>query len=175
LKALILSVLACCSIIVPARAQQTIVPAGSVWKYLDDGSDQGTAWRGPTFSDSSWPSGAAELGFGDGGEVTTNAAGHITYYYRNTFTVADASSITNLRARLKRDDGAIIYLNGVEVVRDNMPSGSIGPDTLAATTAADDGATFISHSFSSSALVNGDNVLTVDVHHPATTNSDISM
>src|SRR5687768_4199634 len=51
------------------RADTTFVSAGSVWKYLDNGSDQGTAWRGTSFSDSSWASGPAELGYGDAGEA----------------------------------------------------------------------------------------------------------
>src|SRR5258706_8619506 len=89
------------------QAQFSLISTGAVWKYLDDGSDQGTAWRARDFDDSAWLSGPAELGFGDGGEATTNTAGFITYYYRRSFTVFDASSITNLRARIKRDDGAV--------------------------------------------------------------------
>ncbi|MCP5056481.1 MAG: hypothetical protein GY937_07100 [bacterium] len=47
-----------------------LVPAGSTWSYLDDGSDQGTAWRDPLFDDTGWAIGPAELGYGDGGEST---------------------------------------------------------------------------------------------------------
>ena len=42
-----------------------LVPFGAVWKYLDDGSDQSNAWIAVSFDDSSWASGAAELGYGD--------------------------------------------------------------------------------------------------------------
>ena len=68
-----------------------LVPAGSVWKYLDDGSDQGTAWLAPTFDDSSWPSGPAQFGFGEADERTllrfgTNSKNkYITYYFRTYF------------------------------------------------------------------------------------------
>jgi len=158
----------------PLRAEISLISTGAVWKYLDTGTDQGTAWVAPAFADGTWASGPAELGFGDGGEATTNTAGFITYYYRHTFNVGDASSITNLRARLKRDDGAVAYLNGVEVFRDNMPAGSILFDTLAATTAADDGATFIAHNFPATGLVSGNNVFAIEVHQSATTSSDIS-
>src|SRR5688572_12546202 len=51
-------------------APLTLVPSGGTWAYLDDGSDQGTAWREPGFDDSGWSRGPAELGYGDGGEVT---------------------------------------------------------------------------------------------------------
>ena len=55
----------------PMQAQQSVlVPAGALWKYLDTGADQGTAWRTPAFNDSGWKTGAAELGYGDGDEAT---------------------------------------------------------------------------------------------------------
>jgi hypothetical protein len=44
----------------------TLVAAGSTWRYLDNGSDQGTAWRQSAFNDSAWSSGLAELGYVDG-------------------------------------------------------------------------------------------------------------
>src|SRR5205814_10702336 len=46
----------------------TYIATGSTWKYLDNGSNQGTAWRATAFSDATWASGAAELGYGDGDE-----------------------------------------------------------------------------------------------------------
>ena len=48
-------------------------------------------------------------------------------------------SPTSLSLRFKLDDGAILYLNGAEVLRDNMPTGTVGPETKATTWAADDG------------------------------------
>ena len=41
-------------------AETTLVSAGSTWKYLDNGSDQGTAWRATPFGDSDWASGSAQ-------------------------------------------------------------------------------------------------------------------
>src|SRR3954467_11519942 len=67
-----IAVLSCTALVAslkPARAE-TILPAGSVWKYLDTGVDQGTAWREPAFDDTSWAAGPAQLGFGDGDEAT---------------------------------------------------------------------------------------------------------
>src|SRR5687767_4972575 len=53
-----------------AQSTTTLVPLQSVWKYLDNGSNQGTAWRAPAFDDTSWAQGPGELGYGDGGEAT---------------------------------------------------------------------------------------------------------
>lgn len=155
-----------------ASAQTTLVSTGAVWKYLDDGSDQGTAWRDWGFDDSIWPSGAAELGFGDGDEVTTNVAGNVTYYYRHTFNVPSASTYTNLRVALERDDGAIVYLNGVEVFRSNMPTGAVSFGDFAVGNAVED--VFVYQSFSPSALSNGNNVIAVEVHQSGLTSSDVS-
>ena len=53
----------------------TLVPTGAAWRYLDNGSDQGTAWREPGFNDASWESGNAQLGYGDGDEQTVVSYG----------------------------------------------------------------------------------------------------
>ena len=45
----------------PLGASLDIIPQGSDWKYLDNGSDQGTAWRELGFDDGQWARGAAEL------------------------------------------------------------------------------------------------------------------
>src|SRR3954468_20250191 len=51
-------------------AQVKLIPYGSMWKYLDNGSNQGTAWKNISFNDTTWSSGLAELGYGDGDETT---------------------------------------------------------------------------------------------------------
>src|SRR5688572_25455760 len=73
-----------------------VIPFGATWKYLDNGSNQGTAWRNTSFNDAAWKTGAAELGYGDGDEATRVSYGssssnkYITTYFRKTV------SITNL-------------------------------------------------------------------------------
>jgi hypothetical protein len=166
-----------------ASAESSLVSTGSVWRYLDTGVDQGTAWIPPAFDDSLWPSGPAQLGFSSGpaenDEATflsrTNALGEttITFYFRHAFDVPDASLYTNLIVRLRRDDGAVVYLNGVEVFRSNMPEGPIGYATLAFL-AQDDGAGLFARPVNHSLLINGNNVLAVEVHQNAITSSDIS-
>ena len=74
----------------------TLVPAGSTWRYLDNGSNQGTAWRASGFADGGWAQGAAQLGYGDGDEATVvsygpnAAAKYRTTYFRRQFTVNTA-------------------------------------------------------------------------------------
>jgi hypothetical protein len=86
----------------PSGEQVTLVEADSIWKYLDNGPDQGTVWRDMLFDDGAWASGAAELGCGDGDEATTVSYGsngnnkHLTTYFRRTFGVVEACSCTGL-------------------------------------------------------------------------------
>src|SRR5215212_7102877 len=104
----------------------SFIPLGATWRYLDDGSNQSNAWRSINFEDDGWASGPAQLGYGDGDEATevsygTNSGNkYITTYFRQTFNVSDVSLFTNLVLNIIRDDGAVVYLNNVEVFRSNM-------------------------------------------------------
>lgn len=160
-------------------ATDTFVPVGSVWKYLDDGSDQGTAWIDPAFDDSAWSSGAGELGYGDNDETTVVSFGgqnnnkFITTYFRHTFSVANPSSYVVLRLSLIRDDGAVVYLNGVEVFRSNIGDGPVFFDSLAQN-ANGDGVPPVEGTIPPSFLRAGNNVLAVEIHQDSRNSSDIS-
>jgi hypothetical protein len=158
-----------------------VIAAGATWRYLDNGSDQGTAWREPSFDDSSWASGSAQLGYGDGDEVTVVSYGlnpldkHITTYFRHTFNVADPASFTALTMRTVRDDGAVVYLNGLEVWRSNMPAGVVTYQTVAAGIASDaDESTFFETVLDPALLQTGANVIAVEIHQEYRESSDIS-
>ena len=157
----------------------TLVPFGSVWRYLDNGSDQGTAWAGTNFNDNAWFGGPAELGYGDGDESTLVGFGpdannkYVTTYFRHSFT--NAAVFSSVTLNLVRDDGAVVYLNGVEVFRSNMPGGVINYLTFASATV---NAPQESQAFSTAVnpvlLRRGKNVLAVEVHQRDTASSDIS-
>lgn len=156
------------------------IAAGSSWKYLDNGSDQGTAWRARTFNDGAWPSGSAQLGFGDGDEATVINGGpstnrFATTYFRRAFTVSDPAAYSSLTVRLLRDDGAVVHLNGVELFRSNMPSGAVNYLTPASSVIADaDEDTFFPTSVGPAPLVTGLNVLAVEIHQANATSTDLS-
>lgn len=159
----------------------TVVAQGSTWKYKDDGSNQGTAWRAVGFDDSAWPSGAAELGYGDGDEATLVGFGpdpnnkYVTTYFRRDFQVADPALVRGLHLDLLRDDGAVVYLNGVEILRSNMPTGVIAYTTLASlSVGGGEESTFFGEEVSTALLVPGTNVLAVEVHQQSVASSDVS-
>lgn len=158
-----------------------LIPMGASWRYFDKGSDLGTSWRELHFDDSSWPSGLAELGYGDGGEATVVSYGpnvckkYITTYFRKHFTVHDASIYKSLVLRIQKDDGAVVYLNGKEVYRTNMPSGIIKYNTLAVKALNGiDEVSFEKTIIDASFLKNGDNVIAVEIHQVSPSSSDIS-
>jgi hypothetical protein len=160
----------------------TAVARGSVWKYLDNGSNQGTAWTQINFNDSSWSSGAAQLGYGDGDEVTTVGFGpdttnkYVTTYFRKSFVVNNATRFLSLFVNVLRDDGAVVYLNNVEVFRSNMPQGPVLFNTFASATVApaDETSVFYGTNVNPALLRNGTNVLAVEIHQANVTSSDIS-
>jgi len=162
-------------------ADTTLIPAGAVWKYLDNGSNQGTGWRASAFDDSAWKSGPAQLGYGDGDEATTLSYGpdssnkYITSYFRQSFSVTNPAAFLNLTLRVLRDDGAVVYINGAEVFRSNMPSGTIGYLTTASVAlGGGDETTYVTTTLSPSVLVAGTNVIAVEIHQSGGTSSDIS-
>ena len=156
-----------------AGSRSLVTPQTS-WTYLSDGSDQGTAWVAPGFDDSTWSTGDAELGYGDGDEGTSISSLGVTSYFRRSFTVTDLAELTGLTLKLQCDDGAVAYLNGVEISRSNLPAGPVTSTTpaLREVTGAEE-RSFTSLPVPVSALVAGTNVLAVEVHG-ATGSTDLS-
>jgi hypothetical protein len=151
------------------------------WRYSDATSAPPGNWNQPGFNAASWTEGAAELGYGDGDESTTLLYGSdsnnktIAYYFRKTFNISDPSAFANLAAKMVVDDGAVVYLNGQEVWRYNMPSGSIDFTTLASATISAAGeSTWNEQILPTDALVAGENVLAVEIHQAAANSSDLS-
>ncbi len=170
------SMLATLSVSLPA-ASVTFIPAGARWKYYDRMTDLGTAWRAPAYDDSSWSNGLARLGYGGDGEVTqvTSNRARITTYFRLTFTVADTNRLGALNLRLQRDDGAVLYLNGTELWRDNMSNGPVVWSTVSSNTVsgADETAWF-NRTTDPSLLRIGTNVLAAEVHQCNNNSSDLA-
>lgn len=107
------------------------------WKYHDLGEDLGSSWKESNFDDSSWSVGPAELGYGDEDENTVISYGsdeenkQITSYFRKSFEYHEVSESVTSLLKIRRDDGIVVYLNGVEIIRNNMPDGDINYNTRA--------------------------------------------
>ena len=166
--------------------QADLVPVESVWKYLDAGSSPQAGWSGTDFDDSRWKSGPRPLGYGDGDEATVIGSGrdprgkYVTMYLRHTFKVSNVRDVRNLLLGLVRDDGVAIYLNGTEVFRDNPRPGA-GPDDYAPARIAGENDKIPEESewrvsyfpLKAGLLVEGDNILAVEIHQDARDSSDV--
>ena len=159
----------------------TLVVKGSSWKYLDEGTEPAGEWVEAGFDDSSWEEGPAQLGYGDGDEQTIVDYGpdendkYITTYFRHSFNIGDTSRYKEMNLKLLRDDGALVYLNGQEVIRSNMPDGEISNYTYASeyiSGAAE--SNFEEFVVDKEHFVNGENILAVEIHQSYFTSSDIS-
>jgi len=162
-----------------AHGQTTIIPQGTTWKYYDKGN-LNTSWRSLSFNDATWKSGLAQLGYGDGDEATVVSFGtnpskkYITTYFRRVVAISNPATYKNFTLNLKRDDGAVVYINGVERFRTNMPTGSISGNTKASTSASDDGNNWQTVTLATSVFANGNNAICVEIHQFSSTDPDIS-
>ncbi len=155
---------------------QPLVKAGSTWRYHAKNQNLGDRWSQSGFSDSDWPSGPAQLGFGEKDEATLIPATkplQPTVYFRRAFEVSSPLDFSSLVLRLVRDDGAVVFINGKRVMSDNMPDGPVTFGTLALANGEDENAW---HEFRLRPdwLTTGLNVLAVEVHQVSLTSSDLS-
>jgi len=165
----------CALFTVGVCAGAELVPQGSAWRYLDDGSDQSTAWREADFDDGGWKSGRGQFGYGDGDEVTQLEVSQTTYYFRHTFNLEAVPDLDSVSLDLLYDDGAIIYLNGQEVHRtDLMPEDKNVSYNQTTSRPSRDNATDENVAVPTSLLVKGSNLVAVEVHNQSTKSSDIS-
>lgn len=142
----------------------------SIWSYHDSGINLGTDWKNSNYVDTTWPFYFGKFGYGDGNEKTLLNYGsnpsnkQITTYFRKNFTIQDSSTIDSLLFRILVDDGAVVYLNGNEIFRKNMPNGTISYNTTANNSIyGTDEDTYFEHRIGAK-LRNGINTLAVEVH-----------
>ncbi len=149
------------------------------WKYNDTGTDLGTAWRSPSYNDASWSSGPGMLGSSRGVSISeplrtslSSASGKSAFYFRCRFNYDTNLEVSTIQLSHLIDDGAVFYLNGVEVYRYNMPSGTISYSTPSANNILD--ATFEGPvEIPLNDFQPGENVMAVEVHNSNTGSPDM--
>ncbi|WP_121667971.1 alkaline phosphatase PhoX [Mesonia aquimarina] len=159
--------------------QNILIATGSSWKYNDNGTDLGTSWKDVSYNDASWSTGNAIFGYGDGIESTTIDYGsdgnnkYPTYYFRKEIQVTNASSLGDLLFKVMKDDGAIVYLNGTEVARLNMPAGTVTYNTYASNAIGGSSEETFHQIPTANTLQNGTNVVAVEIHQGDAGSSDL--
>lgn len=150
-------------------ASLTVFNTASNWRHNITGTDQGTAWRTLTSpSNLAWPNGTAPFGFGMS-QTTTIASNIVTHYFLKTVNIASPGLYTSFNFTISYNDGAVVYVNGVEVRRLNMPAGTVSFGTLASTVNTTTNQTL---SVPSSYFTPGNNVIAVEVHQQVQNSTD---
>lgn len=155
-----------------AAANQTLLSDASTWSYyFDNATPVGTDWNQSTFDATAWRTGAAPLGWGSG-PITTNIdipAGQtrtLTSYFKRSFDLSSPNAFSTYTLTTRADDGIVVYVNGVEVGRANMPTGLVtaGTYALSAPNTATAIASPVVIAIPKALLVAGSNSVSVEVH-----------
>jgi hypothetical protein len=161
--------------------ETTLVPLiakGSLWRYWDQGTLPAADWAASTYDDSAWPEAVGPFGYGDTHIVTTVSYGsnasakHLTTWFRQTLDITGVDQLAEVRGGLLRDDGGVVYVNGVEVYRNNMPGGAVLPTTPASSSVTNE-TTYVSFLIPLSLVVEGPNLIAVEVHQATADSSDL--
>ena len=165
----------------------TIVSLDALWRYNESGESLAGGWQQTAHSVAgNWQQGQGLLGFETTPQAisepilttlnspTSNSPYVLTYYFETDFTLTqnELDAIDSLQIRHIIDDGAVFYLNGVEFLRPNMPSGTVTSTTLASS-AVSDATLSNSVTIPKDQLVAGVNRLSVEVHQIAQGSFDI--
>ncbi|MBP1530541.1 MAG: CotH kinase family protein [Bacteroidaceae bacterium] len=160
----------------------TLVEQESDWDFYDQGSLDGEDWTSLNYSTSEWSNGQAPLGYFVGGDRYTNTyldygssteQKRPTYYFRHDFSLSEVPTSEDVfTLNYTIDDGFIVYVNGTEAGRYNMPSGTVTYDSYATSYAHGNPDTG-SMQLDASLFRRGRNVIAVEVHNNAANSTDV--
>lgn len=160
-----------------------LIPPNAAWKYATPSSAPAANWKAAGFNDATWSSGIAPLGYNDptlhldcatlldyGGNPTNR---YPSAYFRKTFHVVNPSVVTGLLVKARINDGMVVYLNGNEVLRQNLPPGAIGHTTLASMDVPP--TLWTTNLLPTAGLSPGANTLAVEVHQASVASPSLIM
>jgi len=150
-----------------------LIAKGDTWSYNDSGSNLGTAWIANDYDDSSWSTGAAPLGYSYS-DIKTTISKRLTNYFRKHFNVDKSGNIKNIKMQLRREDAALVYINGKQVINSNLPVDGVTSSTSSYQTMSSvSGQIYLTYTIDPDDLVDGDNVIAVEIHQSSASSSDL--
>ena len=160
---------------------ESIITANQTWNYIVPTTEPNASWRSPGAALTGWLSGVGGIGFGDGDDGTTIGTS-TSVYLRKTFNLTNVNDIKRLILYMDYDDGFVAYINGVEIARANLgTTGVLTPfNTLSTSHEANGYQGLAIDDFEinltqlSNLLVNGENVLAIQVHNTAANSTDLT-
>lgn len=164
-------------------AAANLIQAGSDWAYLDNGTDQGAAWRDLSFDDSAWATNPAPLGYGGINGLPEGVATNISYgtdaaqkytttYFRRKLQIADLGQFNLFRFKIHADDGVLVFVNGVEVVRDGFNAETTVNFNTLSDFSGNEGV-FDEFEIAPGFFVEGTNLIAVELHQRTSNSNDL--
>lgn len=161
----------------PRDVRLVAIDSTTPWKFDESKVNRaGTPWTALDFNDAAWRSGAPLLARETAALPepirTPLTLGATTYYFRHQFNFPGSPQGAQVKLNVVIDDGCVVYLNGVEVLRLRMPAGAVTYDTFASQNVGD---AVYEGPFDIPAqhLTAGENVLAVEVHQSNASSSDV--
>ncbi|HEU0011120.1 MAG TPA: lamin tail domain-containing protein [Verrucomicrobiae bacterium] len=121
-----------CETAPPPPPTVNLMPMTSTWRWHENTNLDGVNWQASAFNDSGWLSGQALFGTATvtiGGQPTRTAmtadVARVTRYFRSSFVVPTNLNPNALQFYYILDDGMVVYVNGAERARYNMPQGTV--------------------------------------------------
>jgi hypothetical protein len=158
-----------------------LIPSNSVWRYLVTASAPAATWKTNAFDDTTWATGQSPLGYNDPtlsldcattlGYGGNPSARYITSYFRKSVFVLNAAAVTGLVMNARVNDGMVVYLNGREALRYNLPAGTVTGSTLASASLSS--RLWTSALLATNGLIQGTNVVAVEVHQASASSPDL--
>jgi hypothetical protein len=165
----------------PSATDLTLIEAGSVWKWQFDSALWAPDWRATGFDDTSWSSGAATLGFGTAGAKTdisvgTTAPRPLSAQFRRDFALDDPRAVTDAKVSVIANDGVAVHVNGTEIGRANLGTGTLTQNSTAsaAPRSASAAAAPVIFTVPNGLLVAGKNVISASTHANYRATPDVS-
>lgn len=165
----------------PSETALALIETGSEWSWRFASTALPAGWNTAAFDDAGWSTGDAILGRGTAAAVTNIdpsalSPRPLSAQYRHEFEVTDAATVVDGTITVLANDGVVVYVNGVEVGRHRMPTGTVTQNTYAsgAVTHTTANANRVTFDVPYGLLVDGTNVVAASVHSNYRTTPDVS-
>ncbi len=157
-----------------------LIEATEKFSYAVGSSDISTDWYKADYDDSMWSIGNGGIGYGTSYAATKVPEGTISVFVRKKFNVTNLNTIKELILDLDYDDGFVVYINGHEVARENLgsageitPYDAVTPNYVNPLLANGSSLARFDLSGSVKYLVDGENVIAIQIHNISNTSSDL--
>jgi len=154
-------------------AMYDLVDWGGDWSYNDQGVDLGDAWLQSGYDFGGWPTGAGQLGYGDGDETTVlndPDPNHPSTYFLKSVDLG--AEVGEAQLEVLFDDGAAVWINGHLVAAVNANDLSYG--AFASNQSQDNEVYTTSINLDPSPFVVGQNIIGAMVKQGNESSSDLS-